>query len=300
MNVKLCDVAHAPLLSYNLISLPYLALKGHILYAGDNDGVTLKLKRGNTVHFPLIGKLCRQYGYRPEAKGRVVDTACAVIDPGQAKATTTLTDINTFHCTYGHTHEVLLNKTAEQQGVNLSGELHEECRGCSMAEGLRKPITRLAHTRADRKLRQMFVDVSGKMTVPSIGGKWYILIVGDDCTRFTRVVYFLGKKSDTANALESLLAEVRADCTPSAVMTVRSDNERGFFGGNFGKLCRKRGIKQEFTPADSPKYNGVAERAVVLIDDATLPARIQAPVLYPARRTTCPCGLKRCLGRATS
>ena len=185
MNVKLCDVAHAPLLSYNLISLPYLELKGHILYAGDNDGVTLKLKRGNTVHFPLIGKLCRQYGYRPEAKGRVVDTACAVIDPGQAKATTTLTDINTFHCTYGHTHEVLLNKTAEQQGVNLSGELHEECRGCSMAKGLRKPITRLTHTRADRKLRRMFVDVSGKMTVPSIGGKWYIFIVGDDCTRFT-------------------------------------------------------------------------------------------------------------------
>ena len=81
------------------------------------------------MHFPLIGKLCRQYGYRPEAKGRVVETACAVIVPGQAKAPTTPTDINTFYCTYGHTHKILIKKTAEQQAVNLSEELHE-CWGC--------------------------------------------------------------------------------------------------------------------------------------------------------------------------
>ena len=51
----------------------------------------------------------------------MVDTACAVITPGHAKAPTTPTDINTFHCTYGHTHEGLLKKTTEQQGVKLSG-----------------------------------------------------------------------------------------------------------------------------------------------------------------------------------
>ena len=87
VHVKLHHVAHAPLLSYNLISLPSLALKDHT-YAGGKDGIALKLKEGETVYFPLVGKLCRQYGYHPEAKGRVVDTACAVIAPGQAKAPT--------------------------------------------------------------------------------------------------------------------------------------------------------------------------------------------------------------------
>ena len=72
----------------------------------------------------------------------MVDTACAVITSGQAKGPTTPTDINLFHCTYGHTHEALHKQTAMQQGVSLSGELHE-CRGCSMAKGLRKPIARL-------------------------------------------------------------------------------------------------------------------------------------------------------------
>ena len=124
VHVKLHDVAYAPLLSYNIISLPSLALKGHT-YAGDKDGVTLKLKGEKTAHFPLIGKLYLQCGYRPEAEGRVVQTACDVISPGQAKALTTPTDINTFYCTHGHTYKVLRKTTVEQQGVNISGELHE-------------------------------------------------------------------------------------------------------------------------------------------------------------------------------
>ena len=64
-------------------------------------------------------------------------------------------------------------------------------------------------------------------------------------------------------------------------MAVRSDNGREFFGGAFGELCRNRGIKQEFTPVDSPKYNSVAERALGLINDAALAVRIQATELYP-------------------
>ena len=47
--VKLHDVAHIPLLSYNLISLPYLALKGQT-YEGDKNGVTLELKGGKTPY----------------------------------------------------------------------------------------------------------------------------------------------------------------------------------------------------------------------------------------------------------
>ena len=113
VHVKLHDVKYTPLLSYNLISLPSLVLKGHT-HAGDKDGVTLKLKGRKTVHFPLVGKLSRQYGYRPEVKGRMVDTSFAEIAPGQAKAPTTPTSMNTFHCTYGHTHKVLLKKMAEQ------------------------------------------------------------------------------------------------------------------------------------------------------------------------------------------
>ena len=139
------DVAHVPQLSYNLISLPSMTLKGHT-YTGDKDGVTLKLKGGETLFSPLVGKLCRQYGFRPEAAGSMVDTACATIAPGKAKAPITPTDINILHCTFGHTHEVLLKK--KQQGVNPSGKLHK-CRGCPTAKGLWKSTVKSTHTGAD-------------------------------------------------------------------------------------------------------------------------------------------------------
>ena len=112
-----------------------------------------------------------------------------------------------------------------------------------MAKGLRTPIASSTHNRADKKLQRVFVDLSGKMAVPGIGGKWYTLIVRNDCTRFTRA-YFLGKKLDAANAFESFLAEVREDGTPSADIAVRSDNGGELFGGDSGKLCRKRGIRR--------------------------------------------------------
>ena len=169
VHVKLHDVAHAPLLSYNLVSLTSLAQEGHPS-AVEESGVTLTLKEGGTMQFSLIGKLCHQYGYRPEATSRMVDTACAVVAPGQAKAPTTPTDITLFHCTYGHTHDALLKQTVKQQRVSLSEELHE-CRGCSMEKGLRKTIARSTDTRADKKLERVFVDLSRKMVVPSIGGK---------------------------------------------------------------------------------------------------------------------------------
>ena len=145
VRVKMNDVTHVPQLSYNLISLPSITLKGHT-YTGDKDGVTLKLKGGETVFFPLVGKLCRQYGFRPEAAGSMVDTACATTAPGKAKAPTTPTDINILHCTFGHTHEVLLKK--EQQGVNPSGKLHK-CRGCPTAKGLWKSTAKSTHTGTD-------------------------------------------------------------------------------------------------------------------------------------------------------
>ena len=247
--VEMNDEAHAPLLNYNLILLPSMTLQGHT-YTGDKDGITLKLNRGETVFFSLVGKLYRQYGYRPEAAGSMVDTACTPIAPGKAKAPTTPTEINILHCTFGHTHEVLLKKTATQQGIVDSGDLHEY-RGCSIAKGPRKPIASSTHTRASKKLQRIFVDLSGPMTVQSIGGKRYTLIVRDDYTRFTRV-YFLRHKSDAASAFESFLVEARADGTPSAVIAVRSDNGSAFFEGAFGEFCRKRGIKKSSHQQTAP------------------------------------------------
>ena len=46
-------------------------------------------------------------------------------------------------------------------------------------------------------------------------------------------------------------------------------------------MCRQYCIKQEVTNAKSPELNGVAERALGIIQNAALAARIKAPILFP-------------------
>ena len=48
-----------------------------------------------------------------------------------------------------------------------------------------------------------------------------------------------------------------------------------------GKLCRERKVEQELTTADSPEYNGEAERGLAMIESATLANGIQASESFP-------------------
>ena len=74
---------------------------------------------------------------------------------------------------------------------------------------------------------------------------------------------------------ERFLADTPADGVPSTVVIVRTDRGGEFRGGEVVDLCRSRGIKEEFSTADSPKSNGLAERRLGLNDTAATEGRIQ-------------------------
>ncbi|CAB1110128.1 unnamed protein product [Ectocarpus sp. CCAP 1310/34] len=148
-----------------------------------------------------------------------------------------------------------------------------------MSKGQVKPVQKSTSTRAVKKLFRVYLDLGGKMKTRSIGGNWYTLIIRDDFSRWTRV-FFLKHKSDAAVGFEKFLADYRTKGVPCEVCIARTDGG-GEFQGQFAELCRRHGIKEEFTPPHTPKYNGVAERALGLITDAALASRIQATQLFP-------------------
>ena len=115
-------------------------------FEGRPTGIVVKLKSERSIVFPLTGKLYSLYGYRVDCSTR--GDACVVLAPGKLP-NKPVVNINDHHCAAGHTHEALLRKTAEQQGVVLEGKLLE-CKGCSMAKGLRRGIKQSTHTRADK------------------------------------------------------------------------------------------------------------------------------------------------------
>ena len=114
----------------------------------------------------------------------------------------------------------------------------------------------------------------------SMGGNKYPMIISDDFSRYAWL-YFISHKSDAVEAFKQFLADLRVEGIPSEVVVVQSDNGGEFNQGEYRQLCRERNIKQEFTTADSPEYNGVAERGLAMIESAALAARIQASELFP-------------------
>lgn len=266
-------VMHVPGLSYNLFSLK-AAANHNLTYWGDKSGIRLFLKNGNNVLFsPLEGLYCIS-GYRTT---HAEEYANAVLAPSIQNHGEI--DVNDFHVSYGHAHENLLCETAKRMGIKLSRTL-KPCSGCSLGKGLRKGIPSSTSTRAVKKLGRVFVDVSGPKPIPSIGGNIYTCLIRDDFTRMTWV-YFLRRKSDATEAFKQFLADVRADGVPSTVEIVRSDGGGEFcFDGDFGDLCRDRGIKQELTTADSTEMNGIAERALSMIEARAMAACLQAKEIF--------------------
>ena len=84
--------------------------------------------------------------------------------------------VKEFHCFFGHVHKELLLETAKQLDVTLTGEL-QECEGCSMEKGRRKPIAKTTKSRADKRGGRVFLDVCEPKSVRSVGGKEYMLLV---------------------------------------------------------------------------------------------------------------------------
>ena len=214
-------------------------------------------------------------GYR--ARG---DSACATIVPAvKPPNIDTEVDISEFHCSFGHVHRELLLETAKQRGVTLTGELHE-CKGCSMAKRRKELTAKTTKRRADKRGGRVFLDVCGPKSVQSIAGKMYMLLVKDDFSRFS-AVYFMRSKSEISKYFKQHLADHRFSGTPSPVETVRTDDAAESESGYFADLCRERGIRQEFTAANSPQFNGMAERGIAMIESTGKAALIQAKCMFP-------------------
>ena len=278
--VTLMNVAHVPDLSHHLLSLRRITDAGN-KYIGTREDIRIVFaKSGDELFAPSCGQLNGIFGYRTDRSSE--ENVHAVIAPGARPTPPSAADINEFHCSHGHMHEDLLRKTAKQIGVKLQGQL-VPCQGCSEAKGIRKPVGPFTYIRAAEPAERCFVDLSGPKYVKSTGGKEYMMTVRDDFSQFTRL-FFLRTKDETATYFSKYLAEI----APHKVEVVRSDGGGEFSKGAFGALCTAEKIRQEFTTADSPQYNCVAERQITIIEAAGLAVQAAAKYLdevFPRRES---------------
>jgi transposase InsO family protein len=104
----------------------------------------------------------------------------------------------------------------------------------------------------------LYMDTVGPSRVHSMGGKWYILVVIDDYSRYS-CVFFLESKDEVFEHFQSLALRLN-NKHPNCLKTIHSDNETEFRNVSFDEFCLEHGIDQQFLAPRVPQQNGVMQR----------------------------------------
>nr|GEV70738.1 retrovirus-related Pol polyprotein from transposon TNT 1-94 [Tanacetum cinerariifolium] len=109
-----------------------------------------------------------------------------------------------------------------------------------------------------QRLHLLHMDLCGPMRVASINGKWYVLVIVDDYSRYTWV-HFLKTKDETQEVIKNFLKKIFVHLqTP--VIIVRTDNETEFKNQVLKEYFDSVSITHETSATKTPQQNGVVER----------------------------------------
>jgi transposase InsO family protein len=99
----------------------------------------------------------------------------------------------------------------------------------------------------------------GPACVRSAGGKWYVLVVVDDYSRYAWV-FNLEKKRETFGFVRDLVLRLRNERHRDAIRAIRSDNGSEFRKSRFETFCHDLGLEDQFSSLYTPPQSGVVER----------------------------------------
>ncbi|WVZ76408.1 LOW QUALITY PROTEIN: hypothetical protein U9M48_024385 [Paspalum notatum var. saurae] len=131
----------------------------------------------------------------------------------------------------------------------------------------------------------LHMDIVGPARVASVSGKWYVLVVVDDFSRFSWV-FFMEFKDEAFGFVWDLVKNE----SQKAMRAIRSDNGGEFRNSRFENFCRDLGLEHQFSSPYTPLQNGVVERknrtlvemARTMLDEHRTPRRFWAEAVNTA------------------
>jgi transposase InsO family protein len=103
------------------------------------------------------------------------------------------------------------------------------------------------------------MDLVGPARVCSAGGKWYVLVIVDDYSRYAWV-FFIADKGETFSFVRDLILRLKNERHGDVVRAIRSDNGNEFKNSHFKTFCRDLGLEHKFSSPYVACQNGVVER----------------------------------------
>ena len=160
----------------------------------------------------------------------------------------------------------------------------DNCPACVLAKSKHFPF-KTGRTRATKPLELIHGDVVGPMPVESVSRRRYGLVLMDDYSRASWVL-FLRVKSDAPTEFETWVNQVE-NATEMRIRTVMFNNAKELVAGGMKEFCNGHGIRIISSVPYSPSSNGIAERLVgvatdgtrAMLRDSALPARFWAEAM---------------------
>jgi hypothetical protein len=134
----------------------------------------------------------------------------------------------------------------------------------------------------------LHMDTVGPSRVRSMRGKWCVLVIVDDYSRYSWV-FFLKSKDEVFEHFQSLALRLNNEHN-NCLKAIRRDNETEFRNASFDEFYLEHGIDQQFFAPRVPQQNGVMERknhtlvemARMMLDDHRTHKRFWADAISTA------------------
>ncbi|WVZ75491.1 LOW QUALITY PROTEIN: hypothetical protein U9M48_023537 [Paspalum notatum var. saurae] len=184
--------------------------------------------------------------------------ACCVLD---AEETLSSADIWKWHRRLGHLSFDLLVRLSSMGLIRGLPKLRAEkdlvCHPCHHGKIVAASHTPVSQVMTSYPGELLHMDTVGPARVVSVSGKWYVLVVVDDFSRFSWV-FFMESKDEAFGFVRDLVMRLRNE-SHKAMRAIRSDNDGEFRNSRFENFYRDLGLEHQFSSPYTPPQNGVVE-----------------------------------------
>jgi transposase InsO family protein len=151
-----------------------------------------------------------------------------------------------WHRKLGHLSVDLLSRLSKLNLVRGLSQLRFDkelvCaprRHAKMVASSHPPLTDVM---TERPCELHHMDLVGPARVRFVGGKWYVLVVVDDYSRYTWV-FFLEEKGATFGFVRDLVLRLKNERHEDAIRAIRSGNGSEFRNSHFETFCHDLGLE---------------------------------------------------------
>ncbi|KAM1906652.1 hypothetical protein ACFX14_026396 [Malus domestica] len=245
--VPLQDVYHVPGMKKKLLSMAQLTSSGHYVLFGPRE---VKVYRDLK-----ISEIPTMEGRRLESV-YVMSAESAYVDRTRKNETSDLWHMLLGHVSYSKL-SVMVKKLMLKGLPQLDVRTDTVCAGCQYGKAHQLPYKE-SKFKAKEPLELVHSDVFGPIKQPSIGGMRYMVTFIDDFSRYVWV-FFMKEKFDTFSKFKEFRESAEGE-VGKKICCLRTDNGGEYSSSEFSQYLRECRIRHQYTCANTPQQNGVAER----------------------------------------